>query len=360
MTLRLSQSRVRRSLSYPVRNAQSQWSARDASIITLESDSGARGRGEVAPLPGFSADSVADCEQALNQLDLSDIPDYLAPGTALISELSRASSRLSPALRAARAGLEAALLDLWARATGQPAWALLPGATSAPTPRRVASLLMGEPEDLCEHAMSARARGVSAFKVKVGRAGLLERELAAVARLRAELGARVELRLDANRAWSAAEARLNLTRFAQSAPEFLEEPCAFSELPALTPSPIPLALDESLAELHVERIAPAELARLGVRCVILKPTLLGGFSACYAWAALARAIGAPVILSHAFEGPLGLAASAALALSIGSASAAHGLDLLGARLEHLQLPYFAACEIRAWSAPGFGDLELEA
>jgi o-succinylbenzoate synthase len=360
VTLRLSQSRARRSLSRPVRNALSHWSAREASIITLESDTGARGRGEVAPLPGFSPDHLADCERALNELDLTDIPDRLAPGAALISELSRASSRLSSTLPAARAGLEAALLELWARAAGQPAWALLPGAASAPTPRRVASLLMSEPEDLCEDALAARARGVSAFKIKVGQAGLLERELAALARLRAELGARVELRLDANRAWSAAEARSKLSRFAEYAPEFVEEPCAFSELAELTPSPVSLALDESLAELSVERTTPAVLTRLGVRAMILKPTLLGGLSVCCAWAELAREIGAPVILSHAFEGPLGLAASAALALSIGCESAAHGLDLQGARLEHLQLPFFATSEIRAWSAPGFGDLELDA
>jgi L-Ala-D/L-Glu epimerase len=360
VSLRLSQVATRRDLSRSARNAHSLWATRTARIINLENEHGVSGRGEAAPLPGFSPDRIEDCERALNGLDLRDLPAQLEPAQSLLEELARASARLPSELPAARAALETALLELWARAAGLPAWALLTGSVACPKPRRVAALLMGEPEDALAQALSARDRGVTAFKLKVGRAGLLERELAACARLRAELGTDVELRLDANRAWSTAVVDDHLRRFAALQPEFVEEPCALADLAALTPNAVPLALDESLTELRREPAALAALVRSGVCALILKPTLLGGISACCAWAALARESGVQVILSHAFEGPLGLAASAALALSIGSDAAAHGLDLEGARLEHLELPFFSKSQIHAWSAPGFGELELGA
>ncbi|HEY5373646.1 MAG TPA: hypothetical protein VIK01_08155, partial [Polyangiaceae bacterium] len=74
-----------------------------------------------------------------------------------------------------------------------------------------------------------------------------------------------------------------------------------------------------------------------------------------AWADVAARIGAEVVLSHAFEGPVGLALSAALALSIGSKTLAHGLDLEGARLEHLPQPLFSGAILEPWSQAGFGD-----
>ena len=46
---------------------------------------------------------------------------------------------------------------------------------------------------------------------------------------------------------------------------------------------------------------------------------------------------------------------AALALSIGSETSAHGLDLEGARLEPLSLPSFSGTHLEPWSEPGFGD-----
>jgi L-Ala-D/L-Glu epimerase len=360
VSLRLSRVATRRDLSSSARNAHSLWTTRAACIITLESDSGVYGRGEAAPLPGFSPDRVEDCETAIAAVDLRNLPAQLEPGQSPLDELARASARLPTELPAARAALEAALLELWARAAGLPAWALLTGSALPPKPRRVAALLMGEPEEALAQALSARARGVTAFKLKVGRAGLLERELAACARLRTELGADVELRLDANRAWSAALVGNHWRRFAELTPEFIEEPCALADLAGLTPSAVPIALDESLTELRREPATLATLVRSGVCALILKPTLLGGISACCAWAALARDSGVRVILSHAFEGPLGLAVSAALALSIGSDDAAQGLDLEGARLEHLELPFFSKSQIHAWSSPGFGELELGA
>jgi len=292
------------------------------------------------------------CEQALAALDPSGIPERLEPGQDLIGELCRASVRIPNHLPAARAALEAALLDLWSRGARVPAWKMLASSASdAPSPRSrtVAALLTGDPEQALTQAMAARSRGVTTFKFKIGRVGALPRELAAVQALRAELGPLARLRLDANQALSVAEAREFLPRFVACDLEFIEEPCAPGERAQLADLALPVALDESLAQ--------GERPRIGDRAVIVKPTLQGGVTGSFALAEVARAVGAELILSHAFEGPLGLALSAALALVIGSQSLAHGLDSAGAQHDAASLPWCSGAELRAWHEPGFGIQE---
>lgn len=352
MSLRLSLRTARRTFAEPARNAHQHWPERSSGIITLQGDS-ARGEGEASPLPNFSPDTLAACEQALAELDPRSLPERLDGSEAAVTQLARASRALPSELPAARAALECALLALWSETARVPAWSLLTQ-NAEPKARPLCALISAEPEQWLAQALAARARGLSACKLKVGRAGAEGRELAALGALRRELGPSFTLRLDANRAWSLDEARRSLPAFAAFAPELIEEPCLAS---AELGSVVPLALDESLLTL-----TPAELRarpRPGLRALILKPTILGGISACFAWAEVARELRLEVIVSHAFEGPRGLALSAALALSIGSAECAHGLDLEGARLQSQALPYFAQGEVRAWLEPGFGSMGEE-
>jgi o-succinylbenzoate synthase len=354
VTLALSLAKIVRTLSRPALNARQSWSSRAACIVTLTSDSGTRGSGEAAPLPGFGLDTVEACQRALTAFDARGIPERLEPKHAVLDELARASARLPEAVPAARAALEGALLDLWSRAAHKPAWALLVDARAPlPEPRSLVALLMGDPEQALAQARTAHARGLRSFKFKIGRIGALDRELLAVRDLRAELGTEVKIRLDANGSFNAAQAQECLPRFTQHDVEFVEEPCPNTDLPQLADVEFPLALDESL--LHLNPNLVNDLQRPTVRALILKPTLLGGISACHVWANAAARIGAQVILSHSFEGPLGLALSAALALSIGSTTSAHGLDPDGARLEHLNGPFSSNGQLEAWSAPGFGE-----
>ena len=349
MTLAVSVVSTARTLSRSARNAHAEWTQRASCVITLESDAGVRGQGEAAPLPGFSPDSLPACRQALEDFDPSGIADRLESPHDLIGELGRASVRIPQNLPAARVALEGALLDLWARAAGVPAWALLLPGSPAPTARTVAALLMAEPEQALAEALAARTRGVTTFKFKIGRPGALDRELRAVQELRAELGQAARLRLDANQALSLADAKCYLPRFVASELEFIEEPCAPELLAELRELGLPCALDESLA-------TGAQPQR-GDRAVILKPTLVGGITSSLELARAAHAVGAQVILSHAFEGALGLALSATLALALGSETMAHGLDLEGARLAQLSLPGYSGARIVAWPEPGFGLAE---
>ncbi|MEO6601661.1 MAG: o-succinylbenzoate synthase [Polyangiaceae bacterium] len=346
VTLRVSLSGAQRTLARRAQNAKQGWTEREACLITLHSRSGFNGSGEASPLPGFSPDRLADCAAALSAFDPTNIPEQLEAGQAALTELSRASARLPAHLPAARAALEAALLDLWSRSVGQPAWALLAPTRARPAARSLAALLMGEPEQALAQAQQAQARGIRSFKFKIGRPDALERELLAVAELRRGLGPTARLRLDANQSLSVSDARVYLPLFAEHELEYIEEPCAPRDLPRLADLGLPIAWDESLRG--------AELPASPLRALVLKPTLLGGVSACAHWAEQAARIGADVVVSHAFEGPLGLALSAAVALSWGSESLAHGLDMDGARLAPNSVPFLSSAGLEAWSEPGFG------
>ncbi len=345
MSLRIWLGQSERRLARPAGNAQRTWTERSGVVFTLQHDDGSWGQGEASPLPGFSPDTIDDCRKALSDLDPTLLVPRLEPGMKATVELLLASSRLPAVLPAAKAALETALLDLWARAAGKPAWTLLTD-DPAPPSHSVAALL-SDLDTARVDAERALARGIRTFKLKVGRAGAEARELEVARQLRA-LGPELRLRLDANRAWSTEQAVALVPRFAELGLELFEEPCAFTGLPSLASTGVAFGFDESLRDLDLRRVTPQTLSARGVKAVVLKPTLLGGIGACVGWAKRARSNGCAVILSHAFESTLGVAPSAALALALGSTELDQGLDLPE------ETPFFRDGQIVPWQTPGFG------
>lgn len=104
--------------------------------------------------------------------------------------------------------------------------------------------------------------------------------------------------------------------------EFVEEPVSDGRWEKLPPVSVPLGADESLQRRQPDCVA--ELAERGVGVFVLKPMVLG-LSGALAIGTTARRLGLDVVVSHAFEGPIGFAASAALAFAVGSPGLASGL-----------------------------------
>lgn len=145
------------------------------------------------------------------------------------------------------------------------------------------------------------AQGFVSFKLKVGRDWSRELELVRI--LRSELGA-IALRLDANGAWSLAEAQRALRDLAALDITWVEQPVAAPLFAELGASPVPLAADESLQA--------GERAVLPDGAIyVLKPTTVGGLRRC-----LALATRGPAVISHTLEGPVATATCCELALSL--------------------------------------------
>lgn len=191
-----------------------------------------------------------------------------------------------------------------------------PAAAGAPRVPLCALLPSHDPDAALALARRHRSGGVEGFKLKVGPERLQPQQEQTLQRLRAELGAAVRLRVDANGSLSQGALGDALERLGALAVEFLEEPLAGAEPELFAGSPCPLGLDESLQRVEPEHLA-RWLALPALRALVLKPSALGGIGACLRLARAARASRRDVVVSHAFEGPLGWAACAHLALALG-------------------------------------------
>jgi len=321
---------VRRFARVAHANAHRSWTEREGAILELRAG-GVLGVGEASPLPGYSFDDLATCIAELDRCwERLPVLDVDAPvRETLRGAVARAGVRAPAAVFA----LEAALLDLVSKARGCPAWVALRGDDQA-APIPLSALAEGAtPEALAEAAASACARGIRVVKIKVGGPDGVTRDLPRLAAVRARLGDAVGLRLDANQTLPGAALRETLEAYAAFGPELLEEPSLPDALALLGASPIPLALDESLMrDDWRDRLAAA--ARAGfLAAVVLKPMTLGGFDRCLSVAEAAHSAGLAVIVTHVFDGPIGSAAAACLALAVRGPLMPCGLDAHG-RLEH--------------------------
>jgi O-succinylbenzoate synthase len=306
-------------LREPVTLGRAQIEEREGLLLRLEAEGGGVGWGDAAPLPGFSREFLFDVHLELDafagalcgrDLDPRDVTD---PHSRLHAALDKA--RLKPS---ARYALDLALLDLAAQEAGRSlARALHPDpAVSLP----LAALVTEPPPLALVEAARLAESGYRTLKLKVGR-GALREEVALVRGVRERVGEAVALRLDANRAWTEAEARLFAGEIAAVKVDYVEEPLRDpAALPALwLDTHLPIALDETLAEPGSDGALHGWAA-----AAVLKPTLLGGVAATLRWAERAHGVGVRAVLSAAFESGVGLRGVAALAAATGGEPA--GLD----------------------------------
>ena len=282
--------RYRLPLRRPLSLLGTQHAHREGLLLRLEDPEGYVGWGEVAPLPGLHRESLAICRQQL--------------ATVLVSH-NKPTPSTAPSVRF---GVDMAQRMLQAKRTHPTlqAW-VHPRALRLP----VNGLLTESEGDFKEACKRLSISGFRAVKVKLGQ-GTVEQAIKRVEAVRTALGSKVELRVDANRAWSWKQA----CRFAQGVQDadiaYCEEPlqdierlAALHELTGL-----PLALDETLWQ------CPQWLTSSfpGLRALIVKPTVCGPWEASLRWMDYAQRHGLKVVFSSAFESGLGLLGIAVSAL----------------------------------------------
>jgi len=168
---------------------------------------------------------------------------------------------------AAAHGLEQALWDLLGRQQGRPVCALLGGIGECEVP---ISRLVRTAGD----ALESMRQGVETVKLKVG-VGSLDKEVALLGSIRKAVGPGMQIRLDANGAWSFEEALVALERLGRWEPELVEQPLAVGapvdQWAALRRIGVPIAADES-----VRNEASMMALMAGLDAVVLKPMFIGG------------------------------------------------------------------------------------
>jgi o-succinylbenzoate synthase len=212
--------------------------------------------------------------------------------------------RLTPvAYPQVHAADEMAFLDLEGRRLGQPI-----AEVEEPTVPVNFTLAGATPEQVASSAAMARNDGYDCFKLKVG----LPDDEARVAAARDAIGPDALLRLDANGAWSPAEAIGRIERLAGYKLEFVEQPCVtLEDLAAVRRAcSVRIAADEPVQSAD-DVAAAASLAACDI--VSIKLASMGGVSAAADAIAAAREHGIEPYVSSTLDGPWGIAAALQLA-----------------------------------------------
>jgi o-succinylbenzoate synthase len=227
---------------------------------------------------------------------------------------------------AARCALETALLDLLARAENMPLACYLrgKGMSGAPNSLIAVNAALGSLMQVSEQAiLAACSEGFAVLKLKVG-TGTIEQELARLQRIAGLLPRGTLLRLDANRAWQAADAARFLDACADLPIEMIEEPLTDPKIDTLqclqARCTFPLALDESLTDFDLDALCAAP----PVRRLVLKPPRLGGLLPALEVARRAAAAGMQCVVTSSVDSACGVFGAAHLAATLDN-GLAHGL-----------------------------------
>ncbi|MBW2464296.1 MAG: hypothetical protein JRH11_21785 [Deltaproteobacteria bacterium] len=335
-------------------NARALWTERFGLHLRLMDEDGRVGHGEASPLPDFSPDNLEGARAALGSRPWETLPE-IDDAAPLSTQLKHLLREVDPSLPSVRFAIETAVLDLYGQRQARPAWAMLSEDSAAHPVPIAATLTQAEPGDVLVGVRAAQSRGIDTIKLKIGRPDRFQAELDLIRVIHEEFP-RLTIRVDANRSFAARDLPRVLELLAEAGVDLCEEPSAFEAVIRLQDVPLSLAFDESL----IGPEGDARLSTLGdlglLSAVVLKPMALGGLLRCQELARRARSVGAVAIMSHTLDGPIALAATAALAVVLPRPRVAAGLDAhsgLGTWPD-VTLPMLYQATIIPVDAPGLG------
>ena len=173
---------------------------------------------------------------------------------------------------------------------------------------------MGDKQFMQEQIANKLEDGFSTLKMKIGAIDF-NTELGILEGIRKHYSSsELELRVDANGAFTKEDALTKLEQLAAFGIHSIEQPVKAGQWELMTDlckaSPIPIALDEELIGiLHTEE-KRAMLKKIQPQFIILKPSLIGGFFGSKEWISLAEEFGIGWWITSALESNIGLNAIA--------------------------------------------------
>lgn len=284
----------------PAGTSRGVYNEKESWLIALQDESGRIGLGECGILRGLSCDDKPEYESMLAQLLASseqNIPNF--------HEVYKAWPSI-------RFGFETALKSL----QSEDPYTLFPSKfTEGKEAIPINALIwMGDKDYMLEQIKEKLQQNILCIKMKIGAINF-DQEIELIRDIRKQYTAQdVEIRVDANGAFSPQNVRSKLDELAKYQIHSIEQPIAqgqVEEMARLTANTsIPIALDEELIGVN-DFAAKKELIKaISPQYIILKPSLLGGFQSCDEWVSIAEADNIPWWATSALESNIGLNAIA--------------------------------------------------
>lgn len=268
-------------------------------LILTDTATGHYGIGECAPLPALSCDDIPEYETILQthcrHVEETETIDYedLRPYPSMLFGLETALQHL-----------HAGSLQLWHTPFSE-------GKQGIP----INGLIwMGSFEEMYHRIEEKMKAGFRCIKLKIGAIDF-DKELELLSFIRQHFTPeQIQLRVDANGAFSPKDALQKLTQLSTFQLHSIEQPIRAGQWQAMqqlcASTPLPIALDEELIGVN-DRTSKIELLdTIRPQYIILKPSLHGGIKGSQEWIELAAERGIGSWITSALESNIGLNAIA--------------------------------------------------
>lgn len=303
MNISLSQKTLH--FKKPARTSRGEYTTHNMIVVTMMDEKGQRiGLGECAPLPDLSCDRDAYTR-------MSDVAKLIEK--ALASNDYAETLRPYPALLFA---LESAMYDY----QQNPIIYDTPFAKSEVGIPINGLIWMSDYDDMLSQVKQKILKGFRCIKLKIG-AIEWDDEIRLIERIRSRFSKdTLQLRVDANGAFSPEEAMQRLEQLAKYDIHSIEQPIRagqWKEMAELCKNtPLPIALDEELIGLNQLHEKQAMLDTIKPQFVVVKPMLHGGMSGSMEWINEAQKRGIGSWITSALESNIGLRNVALLAARV--------------------------------------------
>lgn len=304
----------------PAKTSRGVYTTRQIWLLELTSPyiPGIKGLGECAPLPDLSCDAIPDYERVLHdfcsKFENEGCIDYdaMLPYPSMLFGLETAWLQFSNEKRMLELGI-----------TVKPAVPLL---FDTPFTHGEDGILtngliwMGSRKEMGDRIEDKLMTGFRCIKLKMGAIDFSE-EVALIKGIRSCFSNKtVELRVDANGAFTCEEAMYKLELLALFSIHSIEQPIKQGQWTEMTRlcrnSPLPIALDEELIGINARSEKERMLDTIMPAYIVLKPSLHGGVHGVEEWVKLANERGIGSWITSALESNIGLNATAQLAAHI--------------------------------------------
>ena len=219
----------------------------DNVLVKIKTKEGITGFGECSPYMPINGESAATC-MIIGQHFAKALK---GKNPLQIEEMVNLMDKIIYANNSIKSAFDMALYDIASQYAGVPLYQFIGGKNNK-TIITDYTVSIGHPEKMAADAIKIKDQGYPAIKIKLGQHGPTDVER--IKAIRAAVGNKIPLRIDANQGWSVTEAIETLQALAIFDIQHCEEPIArwnYMSLPQVKKaSPIPIMADECCGDEH--------------------------------------------------------------------------------------------------------------